>query len=346
MNQSVTDHNLNESYISESIFNESIPDEFQIEHENSVEFVQDMRQIVDNFRDESNFKDIKHWIRRLLIKKNNIKLLNFHINNETTPNQLFFDKFPTPFLNYDPFFVENYNKIIKKCQVEIMNESINRLRCQIKELRNNIKESKKKLNLPDDEKDDLISYLFKIVIKEKEKDFNDSHEKATRVVARPFIARQIVKSSQKSNEKGRKVSKNQNSKKFFQSNILQNNTNRPKHIGKYKSNDNIDQNNKSNQTKQSMKVNNSSKNNSKQQRPILNQGNNYQYQNSNKNMNNHRFKNDRVVNLGRIQSRKKSVSNDLNEDLYSHSETESVDNEENPFQFDKLIDQFCQNYKR
>ncbi|CAF0829065.1 unnamed protein product [Brachionus calyciflorus] len=107
------------------------------EIDNSEEVVEDLNKIIDQIKDEKSFKDIKHWIRRFLVKENNIKLIESHIKNGTTPSQLFFDKFPTPFLNYDSIFVENYNKIIQKAQIEILNESLIRLNCQIKDLKKN-----------------------------------------------------------------------------------------------------------------------------------------------------------------------------------------------------------------
>ncbi|RNA00546.1 hypothetical protein BpHYR1_026795, partial [Brachionus plicatilis] len=87
------------------------------------------------------FFHIKHWIRRILVKENNIKIIESHIKNGTTPNQLFYDKFPSPFLNYDLKFVN----------------------------------SKDKLNI--DEHDDLIKSLYTEISKEKEQYFNKSHEK-------------------------------------------------------------------------------------------------------------------------------------------------------------------------
>ena len=154
-------------------------------------------ELVESLRNDKNFRDLKHWIRRVLVKENNIKLLEFHLNNETTPSQLFFDKFPTPFLNFDSEFVEAYNNIIKNTQRQIITESIKRLKIQIEFLKNNIQNGK--THFDSNIIDDLIDYLYKTIQKEKEKEFLKAHEKATKIVARPFIARQNFKQINKQN---------------------------------------------------------------------------------------------------------------------------------------------------
>ncbi|CAF0830319.1 unnamed protein product [Brachionus calyciflorus] len=67
-------------------------------------------------------------------------------------------------------------------------ESIKRLKIQIEALKNNIQSAK--THFDSNVIDDLIDYLYKTIQKEKEKEFLKSHEKATKIVARPFIARQ------------------------------------------------------------------------------------------------------------------------------------------------------------
>ena len=76
------------------------------------------------------FKKIKNSLRRVLKKENNIKILNFHIKNGTTPSQLLYSKFPIPFLSYCDNFVQGYNNIFSKTHIEIMNFSI----CMLNEL--------------------------------------------------------------------------------------------------------------------------------------------------------------------------------------------------------------------
>ena len=49
---------------------------------NSIKFVTDMIPLVESLSNDKNFRDLKHWIRRVLVKENNIKLLEFHLNNE------------------------------------------------------------------------------------------------------------------------------------------------------------------------------------------------------------------------------------------------------------------------
>ncbi|RMZ97184.1 hypothetical protein BpHYR1_047137, partial [Brachionus plicatilis] len=110
----------------------------------SVQFIQDMGKLMENLKDNKVFKDIKHLIRRILVKENNIKI------------------------------IDEYNEIIRNTQVDIMNLSKERLKSQILDIKN-IKDSKDKLNI--DEHDDLIKSLYTEISKEKEQYLNKSHEK-------------------------------------------------------------------------------------------------------------------------------------------------------------------------
>ena len=113
----------------------------------------------------------------ILRKENNINLLEFHLKNETYPNQLFFDKFPTPFLLFDEQFVNNYNKIIKETQIQIMTLAISSLTQQTDTLKNNRLEIKKdfiNFTNPDNE----LKILYEVMISKRKSDFDKADEKA------------------------------------------------------------------------------------------------------------------------------------------------------------------------
>ena len=113
---------FNTQTTSQSINNQTliIPDtqinNFETDQDNVSNHVNDPDVSINCLEEETkiandkNLFQIKNWIRRILIKENNIQLLKSHKTNGTTPRQLFYDKFPTPFLNFDEDFVEDSNK--------------------------------------------------------------------------------------------------------------------------------------------------------------------------------------------------------------------------------------------
>ncbi|RMZ92767.1 hypothetical protein BpHYR1_011609, partial [Brachionus plicatilis] len=80
-----------------------------------------------------------------------------------------------------------------KTQIEIMNFSIRILNEQINELKDNILELKnnllKELNI--NNLDDILDKTKENLIIELKKEFDSAHEKAIRIVSRPFVTNQL-----------------------------------------------------------------------------------------------------------------------------------------------------------
>jgi hypothetical protein len=74
---------------------------------------------------------IKLNYKRLFNKENHIKIFEFHLKNGTEPSQLFYDKFPKPFLPHSEKAIDEYNKIIKETQQKLMNCYISVLKEEI-----------------------------------------------------------------------------------------------------------------------------------------------------------------------------------------------------------------------
>ncbi|CAF1074569.1 unnamed protein product, partial [Brachionus calyciflorus] len=108
--------------------------------------------------------------------------------NETTPSQLVYSKFPYPFLNLDHKFVDDYNKIIAKTQIEIINLSITHLEYQIVQLKNNILNLQKEINF--ENLQEIIKKQYVLFTNELKQRFDDAHHKALRIVSRPYIVKQ------------------------------------------------------------------------------------------------------------------------------------------------------------
>jgi hypothetical protein len=64
---------------------------------------------------------VKRHLNKKLRYENHLCIFNIHKNNKTTPNSLFFNRFPSPFLEHDQEFVDKYNGLIEDTQNKIIN---------------------------------------------------------------------------------------------------------------------------------------------------------------------------------------------------------------------------------
>lgn len=77
-------------------------------------------------------------LRRAIKKENHIKILQFHLENNTVPSQLFYRCWPEVFLTYYVVFVDKYNERIKEFATTILNDIIKHLKTQIEILNINM----------------------------------------------------------------------------------------------------------------------------------------------------------------------------------------------------------------
>jgi hypothetical protein len=148
-------------------------------------------------------KKIKSLYERILKKKNHVLIIKFHLNNNTTPSQLFFNNFPTPFLAHDEQAVADHNRIIIETQKQLMNSILKHLDLQIKSLENNLEELKS-TNMIDSS---VFEDIFKQVENNLKPEFDRADEKAKRIVSKPFISKKYVPKS-KENENNHRFSVN------------------------------------------------------------------------------------------------------------------------------------------
>lgn len=77
----------------------------------------------------------------ILKKKNQMKILNSHLDNNTTPEQLAFNKFPAPFFAFENnvLYVNKHNDIIQSAQKSLIQLEIDQFELDIDILNNDIK---------------------------------------------------------------------------------------------------------------------------------------------------------------------------------------------------------------
>jgi hypothetical protein len=71
-----------------------------------------------------NDNTISFNFEKMLKAKHHINIMRLHIDNETSPTSLFFNRFPQPFFIHDEEYIERYNNRIKTFQLDVMNDII------------------------------------------------------------------------------------------------------------------------------------------------------------------------------------------------------------------------------
>jgi hypothetical protein len=141
-----------------------------------------------------NFENSKDFISSLFNKKhryeNHINIIKTHLQNETTPSSLFYNKFPTPLLNDDPEFVEAHNNLIKEFTTKSMKMSDHFLNNRITIIDNKLSEIKSNLSSLNWTQDfnQKFEDLSKNARKNLEEAFRKANEKALRCKNVPFVA--------------------------------------------------------------------------------------------------------------------------------------------------------------
>ena len=177
-------------------------------------------------RSKQEAKNLVYCVNKLLRFKNHKVLFELHLSKNTTPHSLFFCRFPEPFFNRDSEFVEKYNKIIEKFQLETMDLIVESLSTNIGKLETEINTFKNSNGNPSINVNDFVSY---VLLKEEnalKNKFVAMKHKAQRCEVRKFEA--------KSSRNPRNSNNNQNESSL--SNETTNSLNQSSNVSNYSSN--------------------------------------------------------------------------------------------------------------
>jgi hypothetical protein len=133
---------------------------------------------------------------KILRKENNILIMKTHLNNQTAPTELSYNRFPNPFLHHDQLFVQKYNNLIRKFQQDLINLIIERCNEQIEILKNDFKLFSNILKNHISKLDDYEKYLKENEKKKLEKDFEKANKKCLEIITKPFITKEKTKNKQ------------------------------------------------------------------------------------------------------------------------------------------------------
>ena len=181
----------------------------------------------------------------ILKKKNQIKLLESHLNNKTTPKELKHFNFPHPFQAFDhkTLFINKYNAIIENTQEEIMKLEISEFNTDIELLENDVKVFCEILRY---HVKDFSTTKEKIYAQQEEslkKNFNSSSIKVSKATSSPF------KINENKDKYVYKKDNNNNNNKSKPKKKSNNNNNNNKIYNDKQSNDKIINNNNKTVTK-------------------------------------------------------------------------------------------------
>jgi hypothetical protein len=110
--------------------------------------------------------------------KNNIKIMQLHLNQGSVPISLYFSNYPQPFLKHDDKFIESYNNLIKKFQIETIGLIIERLNQLQIEKASEIESMKFLLNNHVKDVDSIVNKKMNEVNKDIQKIIKKSNDKA------------------------------------------------------------------------------------------------------------------------------------------------------------------------
>ena len=139
---------------------------------------------------------IRFNLEKMIMAKHHINIMKLHIENNTTPASLFFNRFPLPFYAHDVEYIEKYNQRIKEFQNNVMNDIIHFSEKKIQFYQQSIDSCMDSVvGKPDNFNELILKKLKEVEIKNKDY-FDRKMNKARRCIAKPF--RVIEKSKHKS----------------------------------------------------------------------------------------------------------------------------------------------------
>ena len=264
----------------------------------------------------------------ILRKENQIQILKSHLENKTTPEALSHHKFPVPFQAFQSniLYIDKYNKIVEKTQVDFINLEISQFKEDKDLLTNDIKVFKDILKYHIIDMDKLDREIYDQQNNILKKSFESATVKVSKMIAKPFVVKHHNNDNNNYNNNNNKPNIKQPKKKVDNNkinNIRQNNNNNKGNSSNYNGNrpNNINGNN----TNHSNRYNNNNNNNN----------NNNKYNNGNGNRNNNgSMSNNSLTNERRFRSRSTNINNmrvnnnnnNLNNNINTELNNVNVDN--------------------
>ena len=161
----------------------------------STRKTEQLKQLVD-----INWTDIKPLVQitdKLLRYENHLAIFKIHAAKSTTPQSLFFNRFPRPFFAHDQAFVDKQNKLILEYQEKTvalikatLEDKITELQSQLSSLKSSFVD---KPFITDSQIDiDLLSkYIYGEVESDYKQLFIKNKSRADRCISRPFVAKKV-----------------------------------------------------------------------------------------------------------------------------------------------------------
>jgi hypothetical protein len=145
-------------------------------------------KVIEN--NKKDFKLLRKNVNKLLRYENHLVINSLHFRAKSTPKSLFYERYPAPFFQEDQEFIDNYNKIIEKSQMETMTLIKETLESRIIKIKQKISEYKDdSINLSkysEFNPNDIVQSIYKTEERSLLDTFVKHKQRAERCVARPF----------------------------------------------------------------------------------------------------------------------------------------------------------------
>lgn len=191
----------------------------------SKKFQSNMDMLADKINNVNYVAKVHNLYNKKLRFEHHQKIFETHLNNKTTPRTLNHTNFPIPFLQDDEKWINSYNELIEKIQVQILEFNQKMINDRISELNEEIGQIKIKMQNNSDYNDLNIEKLFEDIKIEKEnkllKYFNRKDEQLKRLTVSKFTVRDLKNNRNIKNKNNKKEQfyKDKNQINFSNSNL-------------------------------------------------------------------------------------------------------------------------------
>ena len=143
--------------------------------------------IVENDEVKLNERLIGFNIDKVLMAKHHINVMNLHLDSNTTPASLFYNRFPQPFFSHDEEFITVFNSRINEFQTQVMKDIIEFSNKKIEKHQNLIDSHLSSINNSTENTDDISQRILRSRESSMKEYFERKINKARKCVAKPFI---------------------------------------------------------------------------------------------------------------------------------------------------------------
>jgi hypothetical protein len=172
--------NVNDSFNNISTFLGSLRSDISIYITDQLKFFM-LNSLPKTAKDE-HYQDLERLLNKKCITTNSLTINEGYLKNKIMQANIKSNKFPLPYLAKDPLFVDEFNKMIQKFQVEIQTHMVDYLTKELQSVNQAIAVKVKFINQIDTDASNKINCLESNVTRNNAADLTNSNEKLNRKI--------------------------------------------------------------------------------------------------------------------------------------------------------------------